>query len=70
MKTVFVTIVGSLVVVLVLFLLISEDQWKTGSGSLTISWGKSFESRRWNPPSSLAPAQIPIRIYSVKQHDC
>jgi hypothetical protein len=36
MKTVFVTIVASLVVVLVLFLLISEDQWKTGSGSLTI----------------------------------
>jgi hypothetical protein len=36
MKTVFVTIVASLVVVLVLFLLISEDQWKTGRGSLTI----------------------------------
>ena len=36
MKTVFVTLVASLVVVLALFVLISEDQWRTGSGSLTI----------------------------------
>ena len=36
MKTVFVTLVASLVVVLALFVLISEDQWRTGGGSLTI----------------------------------
>ena len=36
MKTVFGTLVASLVVVLALLVLISEDQWKTGNGSLTI----------------------------------
>ena len=36
MKTVFVALVASLVVVLALFVLISEDEWRTGSGSLTI----------------------------------
>jgi hypothetical protein len=36
MKTVFVTLMASLVVVLALFVLISEDQWRTVSGSLTI----------------------------------
>ena len=36
MKTVFVTIMASLVVVLALFVLISEDQSKLGGGDLTI----------------------------------
>jgi len=36
MKTVFVALVASLVVVLALFVLISEDQWRTVSGSLTV----------------------------------
>jgi len=36
MKTVFGTLVASLVVVLALLVLISEDQWKTGNGSLII----------------------------------
>ena len=36
MKTVFVTLVASLVVVLALFVLISEDQRRTSGGALTI----------------------------------
>ena len=36
MKTVFVTLVASLIVVLALFVLISEDQRRTGGGALTI----------------------------------
>jgi hypothetical protein len=36
MKTVFVTLLASLIIVLALFVLVSEDQWRTAGGSLTI----------------------------------
>jgi Putative peptidoglycan binding domain len=44
MKTVFVTLVTSLVVVLALFVLISEDQSRTGSGGLTVHGHRILES--------------------------